>query len=450
MIAGGLHLASLLREPLNRLSFVKFMPGPVHLPAELYVIFPLLWVGIFLLFAVYDGRKNMRVWMELTSLTMGSLLAMISMAGILFLTYRDISRFLFLFFVATTYLLLVGCRICYRLIWRMGMAPAHHIHKVLILGAGKVGETLRGYIKQNGNSRLQFAGFLDDDLQKQKRPEVLGSLDDVRQVIETQNAADVVIALPRSAHDRLNQVVGELHDLPVRVWVIPDYFSLTLHQATVEELAGIPLMNLRAPALTEYQRMIKRAFDLTVTLGSLPLALPLMGLIALAVKLDSRGPVMYCPTRVGENGRLFRMYKFRTMVQNAEMMQPEVNIRDENGNLIHKRPDDPRITRLGRFLRSTSLDELPQLFNVLEGTMSLIGPRPEQPYLVKMYDLWQRKRFAVPQGMTGWWQVNGRSDKPMHLHTEEDLHYVQHYSIWLDLQILFKTIWTVMRGKGAY
>ena len=153
---------------------------------------------------------------------------------------------------------------------------------------------------------------------------------------------------------------------------------------------------------------------------------------------------------MGENARLFEMLKFRTMVRNAEQLQGEVEKWDSAGNLIHKTKDDPRVTRVGRMLRRLSLDELPQLFNVMAGTMSLVGPRPEMPYLVEKYQPWQRKRFAIPPGLTGWWQVSGRSDKPMHLHTEDDLYYIQNYSIWLDLQIIVRTIWVVLIGKGSY
>jgi lipopolysaccharide/colanic/teichoic acid biosynthesis glycosyltransferase len=134
------------------------------------------------------------------------------------------------------------------------------------------------------------------------------------------------------------------------------------------------------------------------------------------------------------------------MVRNAEELQSQVETADADGNLIHKTKDDPRVTRVGRLLRRFSLDELPQLFNILAGTMSLVGPRPEMPWLVDRYQPWQRKRFAVPPGLTGWWQVSGRSDKPMHLHTEDDLYYIQNYSIWLDLQIIVRTIWVVGRG----
>jgi lipopolysaccharide/colanic/teichoic acid biosynthesis glycosyltransferase len=180
-----------------------------------------------------------------------------------------------------------------------------------------------------------------------------------------------------------------------------------------------------------------------------------MLLIALVIKLDSPGPVFYCPQRVGEGGKLFWMVKFRTMVPDAEEQEKRLTIAagdpDEGPPLFDKRPDDPRVTRLGRLLRRASLDELPQLINVLKGEMSLVGPRPELPWLVERYQPWQRKRFAVPQGITGWWQVNGRSNRGEHLlRVEDDLYYIRNYSLLLDLRILWKTVGSVIRGDGAY
>jgi lipopolysaccharide/colanic/teichoic acid biosynthesis glycosyltransferase len=153
---------------------------------------------------------------------------------------------------------------------------------------------------------------------------------------------------------------------------------------------------------------------------------------------------------VGENGKIFKFYKFRSMIVDAEDRFQEIVKKNKQGKIIHKTQDDPRITPLGRFLRRTSLDEFPQFFNVLRGEMSLVGPRPELPYLVKRYEPWQRKRFAMPPGITGWWQVEGRSDRPMHFNTEDDLYYIKNYSIWLDIVILVKTAGAVFRGKGAY
>ena len=196
--------------------------------------------------------------------------------------------------------------------------------------------------------------------------------------------------------------------------------------------------------------MFKRAFDLLFGLLALILALPLMALSVLMVYLEDGSPVIFRQKRVGKDGRLFEMLKIRTMVKNAEQLQSQVEKRDVDGNLIHKTKDDPRVTRVGRILRRFSLDELPQVFNVLAGTMSLVGPRPEVPYLAEKYEPWQRRRFDVLPGITGWWQINGRSDKPMHLHIEDDLYYIQNYSIWLDLQIIIRTIWVVLIGKGSY
>jgi lipopolysaccharide/colanic/teichoic acid biosynthesis glycosyltransferase len=196
--------------------------------------------------------------------------------------------------------------------------------------------------------------------------------------------------------------------------------------------------------------MFKRIFDLLFGFLALILALPIMAISVFLVYLEDGFPIIFRQKRVGKAEQLFEMFKIRTMVKNAEQLQSRMEQRDIDGNLIYKMKDDPRITRVGRLLRRFSLDELPQLVNVLAGTMSLVGPRPELPYLAEKYEPWQRKRFDVLPGITGWWQVNSRSDKLMQLHIEDDLYYIQNYSIWLDLQIIVRTIWIVLIGKGAY
>ncbi|HEY9075215.1 MAG TPA: sugar transferase [Anaerolineaceae bacterium] len=450
LVAGALWVAVKVRVLFVDFPLVRAIGEPVSVPWLLYLAFPAAWIALLLLFSVYDGRRNLRAVNEFASLTLGSLLAGIAMAGVLYLSYREISRFLFLLFAALAYSLLLLWRVAYRLAYRSRMGGRMQVRRVLVLGAGKIGKRVRDQIVHHPYMGLEFTGFLDDDPLKQHDSEVLGTLESAREVVAEKQVDDVVIALPLSAHQRLTKAVSDIHDLPVRVWVIPDYFSMTLHRASFEELAGMPMLDLRAPALTEYQRMVKRAFDLTFSLLTMPLWLPLFGVIAVIIRLDSQGPIFYRAARVGEGGKPFGMYKFRSMVENADQMLHLVERRDEKGNLIYKTPGDPRVTRVGRILRRFSLDELPNIFNVIKGEMSLVGPRPEVPYLVEKYEPWQRKRFTVPQGMTGWWQINGRSDKPMHLHTEEDLYYVQHYSLWLDIQILLKTGWVTLRGKGAY
>ena len=202
--------------------------------------------------------------------------------------------------------------------------------------------------------------------------------------------------------------------------------------------------------LTPGQRIATRAFDLVVAAVITVLLLPVIMVLAVLVKLDSPGPVFFLQERVGQNGRLFKMFKFRSMVQNAAQLQSEVNVVREDGKIIHKQENDPRVTRIGQFLRRWTLDELPQLFNVLKGDLSLVGPRPEMPWLVETYDAWQFERFKAPQGVTGWWQINRRADQPMHLSTKDDLYYVENYSLWLDIKILLRTPLAVIRGVGAY
>jgi exopolysaccharide biosynthesis polyprenyl glycosylphosphotransferase len=446
-----LVVATYVRPFLSSLPFAAEFPQFLRLPIILYPVFAFAWVFILLLLNVYDGRKNVYITDEISSLTLGSILAGVALAGTLYLTYRDVSRLLFLFFVLICYLSMLSWRLIFRWVFRKLNGKAIQYRQVLIIGAGPVGRELQEKLTQHQYLGLHLVGFLDDDTAKRAtQADILGSIRDTRKVISEKKIDDVVIALPRRAYERVNNLVTELHDLPVKVWVIPDYFHLALHRAVFDDFAGIPMLDLRAPALNDYQRMTKRAFDLLITFFCLLPALLLMGVIAILIKIEDHGPVLFKQKRVGENGRIFEMIKFRSMVIGADRMHQLVEQFDSTGKLIHKMPDDPRITRIGKFLRRTSLDEIPQIFNIIRGEMSLVGPRPELPYLVQMYEPWQHKRFAVPQGVTGWWQVNGRSDKPMHLNTEDDLFYVQNYSILLDIQILLKTVLVVLRGKGAF
>jgi exopolysaccharide biosynthesis polyprenyl glycosylphosphotransferase len=441
----SLAFATLVRPALSNLPFAMELPY-VSTPLTLYFFFGPVWVWVFLLLSVYDGRRNFRVIDEISSITLASGLAAVVCAGALYLSYRDVSRLLFVLFVLFAYLLVLSWRMIARLIFRWrGFQAAHR--RMIIIGAGEAAQELRGQLDLYSSLGLEFLGFLDDE---NGQSDVIGFIHEARELVTQKSVDDVIIALPGWAHERINQLVAELHDLPVKVWVIPDYLSLTLHRAKAVEFAGIPLLDLRAPALNDYQRMTKRVFDI---LMSILLFIPssiLMVIISIACYLDNGRPVIFKQKRAGENGKTFEMIKFRTMVENAEHLRREVETQDENGDLIHKLAKDPRVTNLGHFLRRTSLDELPQIFNVIKGEMSFVGPRPEMPYLVEKYEPWQRKRFAVPPGITGWWQVSGRSNKPMHLNTEDDLYYIQNYSFILDLYILLKTIGVVLRGEGAF
>jgi exopolysaccharide biosynthesis polyprenyl glycosylphosphotransferase len=450
IIAGSLLLAVQTRPLFSPLPFIKEFPITLPIPNILYLIFPAIWVTISLLLSVYDPRKNIRISDELIRLLASSILASGSIAGILYLFYRDFSRFQFFLFVTISFLGLLLWRL---IIWQASQRNRkNHIQgKVLLVGISELSKKLQSAIDLTPELKLQVIGYLDDNfVSSESKFDILGQVNDATEVIHRYGIEDVIITLPRSDHEKINRLAAELNRLPVKVWLIPDYLELALYKAEITNFAGIPMLDLRASAITDYQRLVKRFFDLAFTICILPICILIMGLIALMIWLEDKGPVLFKQKRVGENGRLFQMYKFRSMVINAEELRHWVNDKDNYGRSIHKIPDDPRVTRTGRFLRRRSLDELPQLLNILKGEMSWVGPRPELPELVEQYEAWQWKRFTVPQGITGWWQINGRSDKPMHLHTEDDLYYIQNYSIWLDILILFKSIGAVIRGTGAF
>lgn len=449
----GMRLRFLL--PLGPNLLPVWVPEYVYVPTPLlHLTVGIIWALSFTLGSVYTPRKVVYWIEEIQRVFVSHTIATLSLAGMLYLGKVELSRLTFGYFYVIALFGLIAYRLVLRIWARVQRSHGIGVTRVLIIGTGKIADDIILQFKRQNWTEFEIIGFLDDTVNpatstSQPYP-ILGKLNDAVQVCRQYEIDEIIFALPLHEHRRLANLVARLQELPVRIHVVPDFFDLAFHAATIENVGGIPLIGLRDSAIDGFQRFGKRLMDLVLASIGLLLLWPLMLVVAIAIKLEDGGPILYSSARVGENGRIFYMHKFRSMVVNADKLQHIVNHVDENGKVLFKHADDPRITRLGRFLRRTSIDELPQLFNVIKGEMSLVGPRPELPWLVETYEPWQRKRFAVPQGITGWWQVNGRSDNPMHLHTDQDLYYVQHYSLWLDIQILWRTLSVVLRGRGAY
>lgn len=420
-----------------------------RLPWQLYLAVALIWLVVFLLLIPQRALFTRSLLEAIGRLIGAVILASASFAGLLYLSLRDISRLQFLYFVALN----LGALLLFHLGVRAYAYSRNRLHtrrRALVVGDASTAERLADEFSRRPWTGVSIVGYTSDALDAPGRVPRLGAVEETRRLIDEHQVDEVIFALPHQQQERVARLSLSLLQEPVMVHMIPGVLDLIFARTPVETVGGIPLISLRESALTEPQRVLKRLFDIFASATLLLLLAPLMLLIALLIKLDSPGPVFFLQERIGEQGRRFKMIKFRSMYQDAERRWLEVARRDEQGSLIHKMEDDPRVTRIGRRLRRTSLDELPQLINVLRGEMSLVGPRPEMPYIAAEYQPWQWQRFRVPPGITGWWQVNGRSDKPMHLHTEDDLYYIQNYSFWLDLRILFKTLIVVWRGQGAY
>ena len=413
------------------------------------------WTVSFRQLRAYDPNRVLHVAIEVQTVLLAVGVAMVLLAGLLYFTYRGLSRLLFAYFFLLDLLLTVFFRLALRtLLNRLG-ARRVALQRVLLVGAGDVGSQMARVLEQRHWMGLELVGFVDDDPAKSNQPvasyPILGTLDDAPALVKKHSIDEVIIALPSYAYQRLERLVSVLNEMPVNVRVVPDLIPLAYLRTTVGVLGDMPLITLKEPVLSGSARLVKRTLDLVVAALALALIWPLLLLIALWIKLDSPGPAVFAQKRTGWLGELFTMYKFRTMCAGAENEIDVIMERDAGGQrFLRKSSLDPRITRAGQSLRRWSLDELPQLFNVLKGEMSLVGPRPDLPVLAQDYQPWQRKRYSVPPGITGWWQVTGRSDRPSVLHVEEDLYYIRNYSFLLDLRILISTVGAVIRGKGAY
>ena len=280
---------------------------------------------------------------------------------------------------------------------------------------------------------------------------IAGGLADVTDVVRRFQADTVAILACREMMGvRLRNLAWALEKAGTEICVAPALLDVAGPRTTIRPIAGLPLLHMEHPEFSGAKRLIKAAFDKAIAGTALFFLVPLLGLIALAIAFGDRGPVLFRQTRVGKDGTPFVLFKFRTMVVDAELRKAELMARNDSDGVLFKMRKDPRVTRVGGFLRRYSLDELPQLFNVLLGNMSLVGPRPALPDETTKYGDYVRRRLAVKPGITGLWQVNGRSNLPWDEAVRLDVRYVENWSLFLDLQILWKTWSAVTHAHGAY
>jgi exopolysaccharide biosynthesis polyprenyl glycosylphosphotransferase len=449
IVVAALLLASAVRLRID--IGQQGVPEAFDTPWVLFVAAPAIWLFAFSRTGVYRVNSRSPWYFIVRRVLAGHVLAGLGFLGTLYLVYRDYSRLQSFYFLAFALALIVLHRVALLLFSRRLSGAINSPRRVLIVGTGANALAVGAAIRESAPLGLHLLGYVPasaDDLPADPAMPVACTLDELAAFSREQHADEIIIALKwfdQRASELVSQVMRALERVPVNIRVAPDYSELAYFHTNPENFNGITLVGLRERVLTPTQRALKRLFDVVFSGAVLVVASPLLLGIAVAIRRDSPGPAIYRQVRVGQHGRHFIIYKFRSMYQDADErvagMTPEERA---------KHPDDPRVTRVGRFLRRTSLDELPQFLNVLKGDMSVVGPRPEVLSLAERYEWWQRKRFEVPQGITGWWQVTGRSDKPMQFNIEDDLYYVRHFSLWLDFQIILRTVLAVFSGRGAY
>ena len=334
-----------------------------------------------------------------------------------------------------------------------------YLQNTVVVGAGDVGQLVARKLLQHPEYGINLVGFVDAD--PKKRPSdlshvaVLGAPDRLPALIRLFDIERVVIAFTSERHDATLELLRSLKDFDVQVDVVPRLFELVSPGIDVHSVGGVPLLSLPPPRLSRSSRLLKRAVDVALAAAGLVALAPLFALVALAIAIDSRGPVFFRQTRIGAGDRPFRIWKLRTMVVDADERKDEVahlnkHAHEGGDRRMFKIPDDPRVTRVGRFLRRYSLDEAPQLLNVLCGQMSLVGPRPlvvdEDRHVVN----WARRRVDLKPGITGLWQVAGRSDIPFDEMVKLDYVYVTTWSLWNDCRLLARTMPVVARARGGY
>lgn len=416
----------------------------------------LLFILMFLsYFGAYQSPRYLSLMHYGWSVFRGLFLSIALILMLLFLLrIQYVSRPVIVFFAILEFVVIFGVRSGLRWYFVGALQKGTNFLRLLIVGTGKRAKECSEELRKRSEWGIKIIGYLDPDYDRVGQYindiPIIGTVDDITRCLKDSVVDEVIIAIPRSRLKDVEHIAQACEEEGIKLRFMADLFNLQVARIQLIQIGKIPLLTLEPVAQDEIKLLVKRCADLILTVLSMPILLPIMGIIAIAIKLDSPGPVFFVQQRVGLKKRLFPMFKFRSMDQNAEKKMKEIEYLNEAEGPIFKIANDPRVTQVGLFLRKTSLDELPQLFNVLKGQMSLVGPRPMSIRDVDKFDKGiQRKRFSVKPGLTCIWQVSGRSNLPFEKWLELDLQYIKNWTLCLDVIILFKTIPAVFMSKGA-
>ncbi|MEE4310674.1 MAG: sugar transferase [candidate division KSB1 bacterium] len=412
------------------------------------------WIFLLTISAFYKDfrtkpfRKIIRIVIKV------GILSFLVLSSVIFIFKMKMTSRLFvgIFTMTTIFLLIIEKKFVYYLLNKVHEQGFNQIN-LLIVGTGRRAQEFIKVVKEHSNWGLKIVGLIDDEHgmfgKEIEGYRVLGRIQDIPFIIHRKVIDRVIFVVPRLWLNRLDEVILACEREGIATSISMDLYDLRIAHIRQTNFNGFPLLEFETFHAREYELLLKRFFDIVLSSIFLILGAPILLITAIAIKLESKGPVFYKQVRSGINGRKFTLYKFRSMIPGAEMKKKHLEKMNEMDGPVFKIKQDPRITKVGKFIRKFSIDELPQLINVLKGDLSIVGPRPPLPVEVDMYEHWQRRRLSLKPGLTCIWQVSGRNKVKFDRWMEMDLEYIDSWSLWLDTKILFKTFFVVLFGYGA-
>jgi exopolysaccharide biosynthesis polyprenyl glycosylphosphotransferase len=415
------------------------------------VIFAVMWVIVLWTSGLYRLNVRWRVWTEIRDIARATLLVVaLTLATLFLFKQTDVSRlFLMLLFIAQPGVTLVG-RLLLRAAFEANRRRGRDPRYMLVAGTGPLAQDFADRVERHPGLGVRIIGHLEapgETMRAVTRP-ILGTVDEIQEIFHSRVVDEVGVCLPPTAAEYLEPITGLAAGEGKTVRVAVNPVEEILPGAVQEEFDGFVIRSIVNDGQREVGLILKRGIDIVGALVGLILLSPLIGISAFLLRFTDGSPILFRQTRVGLHGRPFTMLKFRTMVTDAEQRLVEIRHLNERSHVAFKASNDPRVTRMGRWLRKTSIDELPQLWNVLMGSMSLVGPRPPLPREVAEYDIWHRRRLSMKPGITGLWQVEARHEPDFDRWVEHDLVYIDGWSLWLDLKILARTLPALLAHGG--